>query len=144
MLYHATAPTIVYVCFLCSVLSRSVHKVKVRSKVHEEMLAPCFQPFRFLVLLIYLTEIKLCIKLFCFPIQHRFFFIIDSLLFRLYRVFGAVFLQVHVTSLLADVHGIFSLLGGRWEIRRLSATFSFPVDIKPPPCICCHYLPVVL
>lgn len=38
--------------------------------------------------------------------------------------------QIHVKSLLADVHAIVSPLGGWWEILHLSATFSFPVDIK--------------
>lgn len=42
--------------------------IKVNLKVPKETLVFNFQIF--LVLLIYLTEIKLCTKLFCVPLQH--------------------------------------------------------------------------
>lgn len=50
---------------------------------------------------------------FVFPFNTAFYFLLTACYSDCTGVFGAVFLQVHVTSLPADVHGIFSLLGGR-------------------------------
>lgn len=60
---YATVPTDVFVWIRCAFRLRFCHnlfmKLKVRLKVRKETLAPVFNFSDFLVLLIYLTEIKL-------------------------------------------------------------------------------------
>lgn len=82
-----------------------------------------FSIFIHLVLLIYLIEIKL---------SKAVLFSHWTLCFH-WLLFLRLTLRAHVKSHQRDVHGIFSLLSGRWEILHLSAAFSSFVSIKPPP-----------
>lgn len=133
---------IVLFVFFCLFLFR---EIKVHYSVRKETTCPCFQLCRFFGTFNLFNRNKTMCKVhLCFCSTIMCGNLVDFLIIRTTTVQWISGLAPHVCvkSLLADVHTILSLLGGRWEIFHLSATFLFPVDIKLPPCSCCLCLSV--